>query len=128
VPSIHILHSHVTSARAVDAEAFSALRPRVTTDYPCTDGIDEDDVKVSKHFFSLKLSKSDLVNVLNALKNASVVTDPTNRQVVNNGGPKDVQALVNSLGKKSKNKSMTKVQLLSGVGLISKPSTLHVPP
>lgn len=90
--------------------------------------VKDDDVKVSQHFFSLKLTKSDLVNVLNALKNASVVTDPTNRQVVNNGGPKDVQALVNSLGKKSKSKAIMKVQLSSGVGLISKPSALHVPP
>ncbi len=90
--------------------------------------VKDDNVKVSQHFFALKLTKSDLVNVLNALKNASVVTDPTNRQVVNNGGPKDVQALISSLGKKSKSKSITKVQLSSGVGLISKPSALHVPP
>jgi hypothetical protein len=61
-------------------------------------------------------------------KNASVVTDPKNRQVVNNGGPTDIQGLVNSLGTKSNGKSMTRVQLSSGVGLISKPSALHVPP
>ncbi len=107
--------------------AGSKLFPR-KTDGNTLGCVKDDDVKVSQHFFSLKLSKSDLVNVLSALKNASVVTDPGNRQVVNNGGPKDVQALVNSLGKKSKSKSITKVQLSSGVGLISKPSALHVPP
>ncbi|MCK9381769.1 MAG: deoxyribonuclease II family protein [Sulfuritalea sp.] len=107
--------------------AGSKLFPR-KTDGNTLGCVKDDDVKVSQHFFSLKLTKSDLINVLNALKNASVVTDPANRQVVNNGGPKDVQALVNGLGTKSKSKSITKVQLSSGVGLISKPSALHVPP
>lgn len=107
--------------------AGSKLFPR-KTDGNTLGCVKDDDVKVSQHFFSLKLTKSDLINVLNALKNASVVTDPTNQQLVNNGGPKDVQALVNSLGKKSKSKSILKVQLSSGVGLISKPSALHVPP
>lgn len=107
--------------------AGSKLFPR-KTDGNTLGCVKDDDVKVSQHFFSLKLTKSDLINVLNALKNASVVTDPSNRQVVNNGGPKDVQALVSSLGTKSKSKSITKVQLSSGVGLISKPSALHVPP
>lgn len=107
--------------------AGSKLFPR-KTDGNTLGCVKDDDVKVSQHFFALKLTKSDLVNVLNGLKNASVVTDPNNRQVVNNGGPKDVQTLVNSLGTKSKSKSVTKVQLSSGVGLISKPSALHVPP
>lgn len=107
--------------------AGSKLFPR-KTDGNTLGCVKDDDVKVSQHFFSLKLTKSDLINVLNALKNASVVTDPTNRQVVNNGGPRDVQALVNSLGKESKSKSIMKIQLSSGVGLISKPSALHVPP
>lgn len=88
----------------------------------------DDDVKVSQHFFSLKLTKDDVVQVLEALKNASVVTDPTNRQVVNNGGPSDVQNLVSGLGTRSKSTSIIKVQLSSGVGLLSKPSALHVPP
>ena len=88
----------------------------------------DDDVKVSQHFFSVRLTKDDLLIVLEALKNASVVTDPTNRQIVNNGGPPDVQSLVESLGTKSKNNSLTKYSLSTGVGLISKPSALHVPP
>lgn len=58
--------------------------------------VKDDDVKVSQHFFALRLAKNDLVKVLKALKNASVVTDPTNRQIVNNGGPADVQDLVST--------------------------------
>lgn len=90
--------------------------------------VDDDNVKVSQHFFSLKLTKDDLVKVLKGLKNASVVTDPSNSQIVNNGGPQDIQKLVNSLGKRSKSKKYLKDELSSGVLLISKPSGLHVPP
>ena len=90
--------------------------------------VKDDDVKVSQHFFSLKLTESDVIEVLKALKNASVVTDPKNHQIVNNGGPADVQSLVTSLGTKSHSTSIIKVQLSSGVGLISKPSALNVPP
>ena len=90
--------------------------------------VHDDDVEVSQHFFALRLSKDDLVAVLTALHNASVVTDPTNSQIVNNGGPADVQALVESLGAKSDSHTITKSTLSSGVVLISKPSALHVPP
>jgi hypothetical protein len=90
--------------------------------------VTDDDVKVSQHFFSLKLSKDDLVKVLSALKNASVVTDPTNLQIVNNGGPAEVQSLVKNLGAKSRSTTATKNTLSTGVALISKPSALHVPP
>jgi hypothetical protein len=90
--------------------------------------VTDDDVKVSQHFFSLKLTKDDLVKVLKALKNASVVTDPANRQIANNGGPSDVQSLVKDLGAKSKSNTITKDTLSTGVELISKPSALHVPP
>lgn len=90
--------------------------------------VTDDDVKVSQHFFSLKITKDDLVKVLKALKNASVVTDPTNRQIVNNGGPADVQSFVKTLGAKSKTNTVTKDSLSTGVTLISKPSALHVPP
>lgn len=90
--------------------------------------VKDDDVKVSQHFFSLKLTKGDVVEVLKALQNASVVTDPENPQIVHDGGPTDVQSLVKSLGKKSHSTSIIKVQLSSGVGLISKPSDLNVPP
>jgi hypothetical protein len=56
-----------------------------------------------------------------------VVTDPTNQQIVSNGGPSEVQDLVNSLGKKSKSQDVIEATLSSGVKLISKPSNLNVP-
>jgi len=90
--------------------------------------VKDDDVEVSQHFFALKLNKDDLVIVLTALQNASVVTDTKNPQIVNNGGPADVQDLVKALGVRSTSKAVTKNTLSSGVVLISKPSGLHVPP
>jgi hypothetical protein len=90
--------------------------------------VKDNDVEVSQHFFSLKLTKDDLVKVLEALQNASVVTDPKNPQLVNNGGPADVQTLVSALGTKSASRAYTKEMLSSGVSLISKPSGLNVPP
>ena len=90
--------------------------------------VKDDNVEVSQHFFALRLTKDDLVKVLMALQNASVVTDPKNPQVVNNGGPTDIQNLVQNLGIKSKSLTETKAELSSGVALISKPSSLHVPP
>jgi len=65
---------------------------------------------------------------LKALANASVVTDPADEQIVNNGGPPEIQALVKGLGKESTSKQSTKDTLSSGVVLISKPSKLNVPP
>jgi len=90
--------------------------------------VSDDNVLVSQHFFAMKLSKSDLVKVLKALQNASVVTDPANPQIVNNGGPDDIQRLVSALGTKSKSTTFTRDELSNGVELISKPSALHVPP
>src|SRR4029077_9127448 len=90
--------------------------------------VKDDNVEVSQHFFALKLNKDDLVTVLTALNYARVVTDPANPQIVNNGGPADVQKLVQSLGVKSTSAVITKNTLSSGVVLISKPSGLHVPP
>lgn len=88
----------------------------------------DDHVEMSQHFFALKLTPDDLFKVLRSLQNASVVTDPTNPQIVNNGGPPEAQRLVESLGRKSKNKDIMKDTLSSGVVLISKPSHLNVPP
>jgi hypothetical protein len=94
----------------------------------------DNDVLVSQHFFALRLNKDDVVAVLRALANASVVTDPAKLQIVNNGGPEDIQSLVNNLGEvsnlgnASRSKTATKAMLSSGVLLISKPSDLHVPP
>jgi hypothetical protein len=90
--------------------------------------VKDNDVQVSQHFFALKLNKDDLVKVLMALGNSSVVTDTGNPQIVNNGGPTDIQALVEGLGVKSKSQTVMNVKLSSGVTLISKPSKLNVPP
>lgn len=107
--------------------AGSKGHPR-TTDGNTLGCVKDDNVLVSQHFFALKLNKDDLVAVLNALQNASVVTDPTNPQIVSNGGPSDVQQLVTALGTKSTNKAVITATLSSGVKLISKPSNLNVPP
>jgi deoxyribonuclease II/SH3 domain-containing protein len=85
-------------------------------------------VKFSQHFFALRVNHDDLVHVLKGLQNASVATDRNNPQIVNNGGSQDIQDLVKTLGTKSQNTVPTKVTLSSGVQLISKPSSLHVPP
>lgn len=90
--------------------------------------VTDNDVLVGQHFFALKLSHADVVAVLQALANASVVTDPSQVQIVNNGGPADISALVATLGKKSKSQTVLKTTLSSGVILISKPSKLNVPP
>ncbi len=88
----------------------------------------DDNVKFSQHFFSLKLTKADLMLSLRALQNASVGTDATDLQIVSNGGPADVQALVAQLGHTSTSTRPTIDTLSSGVRLISKPAALHVPP
>jgi hypothetical protein len=105
----------------------SSKRPR-KTDGNTLGCVKDNDVLVSQHFFALKLNKNDLVTVLKALNNASVVTDPAILQIVKNGGPADVQALVKGLGKNSASSTATKDTLSSGVVLISKPSKLRVPP
>lgn len=90
--------------------------------------ITNNNVKFSQHFFALRLNHDDLVAVLKALQNASVVTDHENPQIVQNGGSQDVQDLVNALGAKSQSPTATTATLSSGVQVISKPSALHVPP
>lgn len=88
----------------------------------------DNDVLVSQHFFALKLTKDDVVKVLTALGNASVVTDTNNVQIVENGGPADVAASVAKLGVKSMSTTFTHDTLSTGIQVISKPSALHVPP
>lgn len=90
--------------------------------------VDDNNVKVNQHFFALKLSKEDLIILLKALQNASVVTNPDDKQIVLNGGPREIQTLVKDLGKKSRSAAYMKVKLSTGATLISKPSALHVPP
>jgi hypothetical protein len=88
----------------------------------------DNDVQVSQHFFALKLTKSDVAMVLMALKNASVVTDQKDPQIVKNGGPAEIQQLVAELGTRSASHQYLVQSLSSNVELISKPSGLHVPP
>ncbi|MCM0019620.1 MAG: hypothetical protein NBV67_06475 [Tagaea sp.] len=90
--------------------------------------IKDDDVEVSQHFFALKLNAADVGAILAGLANASVVTAPSKRQIVNNGGPARLQTLVKALGKKSASQKALVKTLSSGVRFIAKPSALHVPP
>ena len=90
--------------------------------------INDDNLEVSQHFFALKLTKDNVVDVLKALNNASVGTDVSEPSIVKNGGPNDIQALVNTLGKKSASTDLVEATLSSNVKLISKPSDMHVPP
>lgn len=107
--------------------AGSKSHPR-KTDGDTLGCIKDDDVMVSQHFFALTLNKNDVVSVLKALGNASVVTDPSNPQIVSNGGPQDIQQLVKALGVRSSSKKFLTFNLSNGVQLISKPSDLNVPP
>lgn len=90
--------------------------------------INDDDIEVSQHFFALKLTAGDVADVLTALGNASVATNLSHPGIVNNGGPQNIQALVNALGKESSSRTLFTTTLSSGVQLISKPSALPVPP
>jgi hypothetical protein len=107
--------------------AASAAHPR-QTDGNTLGCVKDNDVEVSQHFFALKLTKDDVVKVLQALANASVVTDPSVVQVVNSGGPDEISSLVAALGKKVASRTVLKLTLSSDVMLISKPSNLLVPP
>lgn len=105
----------------------SAAHPRAS-DGNTLGCVTDDDVLVSQHFFALRLTHDDLLKVLAALRNASIVTDPSNPQIVRAGGPADVVAIVRTLGKRSRSTAFTKDVLSTGVTLVSKPSALHVPP
>jgi hypothetical protein len=90
--------------------------------------IEDDNVKASQHFFALRLSPIDTASVLDALANASVVTDVTDPQLARIGGPEALRQRALSLGRKSSSTDVLDTMLSSGVRLISKPSRLHVPP
>jgi hypothetical protein len=107
--------------------AGSSAHPR-TKDDNSLGCVLNNNVKFSQHFFALSLTHDDLLKVLRALGNASVVTDPGNPQIVNSGGPADVQVLVAKLGRKSESATATIEELSSHVRIVSKPSALHVPP
>jgi hypothetical protein len=96
-------------------------------------GKPQNNVWVSQHFFALRLNRSDVVAVLQALQRASVVTQAdagpgSNSQIVRNGGPDDLQKFVSELGRLSKDTSVLDLTLSSGVRLIAKPPNPPVPP
>jgi len=95
----------------------------------------DDNVLVAQHFFALRLSAEDTQAVLQALRRASVVTDPKNPQLVNvRSGPEKLSALAKSLGKVDdtttpfKATLSTKTAAGSQVQLLAKPSKLYVAP
>jgi hypothetical protein len=92
-------------------------------------------IQNAQHFFALKLSKKGVVNVIEALKNASVVTDLEQLEIVDSrGGPKEIADALDGLGTRSDSEEVKEFKLpggptlKDGVTLISKPSALHVPP
>jgi hypothetical protein len=90
--------------------------------------INDDDIEVSQHFFSVKLNCQDVISVIEVLQNSSIVTDINQPSIVNNGGPQAIQELVKQLGVLSSSKTILKKTLSTGITLISKPSGLNVPP
>jgi hypothetical protein len=106
--------------------AGSAKFPR-STDGNTLGCVRDDNVEFSQHFFALRLNKADLVSVLKALEHASVATDPKNPQIASQTST-DVQDLVDKLGQESKDTGVTMNTLSSKVRLISKPSSIAVPP
>jgi hypothetical protein len=108
------------------SKQFAKRRPDMGNTLGCISS--SNNLLASQHFFALKLNKSDLIEVLKAIENASVVTDPTKLQIVKTGGPQEVRDIVARLGEKSDSVKVTKVELSSKVILISKPSQLEVPP
>ncbi|MGJ5176084.1 deoxyribonuclease II family protein [Bradyrhizobium oligotrophicum] len=92
-------------------------------------------IQNAQHFFALKLSKAGIVSVIEALKNASVVTDVAQLEIVDaRGSPKEITDALEGLGTKSDSVEVKEFTLPGGptlksdVRLISKPSALHVPP
>jgi hypothetical protein len=89
--------------------------------------IHDNDIKVSQHFFALKLNAADVATVLVGLANASIVTKPGDLQIFHAGGPSNLRVLAQQLGHESSSTEVMKQTLSSGVIFISKPSKLHVP-
>jgi len=89
--------------------------------------VHDDDIEVSQHFFALKLTKDDVLDVVSSLHNASVCTAQI-PQLINNGGPAPIRKLVGLLGNRDRGRECLNLKLSSGVRLISKPSSLWVPP
>lgn len=88
----------------------------------------DDNVIVSQHFFALKLTHDDLRKTMTALRDVRVVADPHNVQIARNGGPADIEELVNQLKSPSNATTPEVATLSTGVKLLAKPAKLHVPP
>lgn len=110
------------------SKLFKDRRPNAGNTLGCIKS--NNNLRASQHFFALKLNTQGVIKVLEGLKNASVVTDPTQLQIVRNGGPEQVQRGVEALGKPEdrKSKKIFMTEIAKDVILISKPSGLHVPP
>jgi len=91
--------------------------------------IHDDNVEVAQHFFSMRLTTADTKAVLQALQRASVVTDPSNPQIVRlSNSPGDLASLAKGLAKLDSNTSPLVSTLSNGAKLIAKPHALNVPP
>jgi hypothetical protein len=115
----------VTTPSWPGAAASAHPRPRDGNTLGCIKR--SNNLKFSQHFFALRLNASDVGHVLDALDNASVVTDIDDPVLVSNGGPAEIQAKVALLGDKSESTAIVDVVLSTGVRLIGKPSRLNVP-
>lgn len=96
----------------------------------------DNNVKVAQHFFALRLATpADAVTALQALRRASVVSDPTNPTLMKlSEGPAELAEIARSLGTIDKTPSVFTGQFsvigASGeqVRVIAKPHKLYVPP
>ncbi len=108
--------------------AASKARPRPGDGNTLGCIVRPNNLKFSQHFFALKLNAADVGQVLDALANASVVTDVSNPVLVSSGGPQAIRDKVALLGRRSTTRTIIDVTLSSGVRLVAKPSALNVPP
>lgn len=91
--------------------------------------VTDDDIKVSQHFFCLRVNEADVKNILYGLYNANIVTHHTPPLINTDAGcPASLRAYVKALGAEAKSTEVFNTTLSTGVALISKPSSLHVPP
>lgn len=90
--------------------------------------VNDDDVDLSQSFFSLKLTRDDLLKVLAALQTEGAVTDPKNLQIKRTGGPQEVQDAVARLGSPNAKAAFAVETLTSGVKVIAKSGGLAAPP
>jgi len=96
--------------------------------------VHDDNAEVSQHFFGLKLSASDTEAVLHALQTASVVTDPSNPQLVQiTNSPSGLAELARGLGQvRTSSAPFTATLSAKGsngnVKLIAKPHNINAPP